>query len=481
MIPSFTKRALGVLLICAASGVSCTETPSAPALPPSEHTLNVQPSPVPLVRPNERAEGEKRLQLLIDESASMIGANSLIPLATGLVAKAVSLAHGVDFSITESRVCAFAAGRDFRCVDGLRPLTFSPLGYTNLHDAVSKFRERDLSVLLTDGVPAQLGPGIGACAGGVDAGCVAQALRETLHPVPGADQSSTPGLWLLPVVIMHSGRFLTERHQDAGSYRAESATAAVRQETATNATIASPIVARDGTLIIDYTGPRSLYLMVHASDRRAGQALVARIYEQAQAEPIQLLTDLSEYQKGTALLPPIELYPAVPDARPPASCNLRGDSELDSFDPCTQIRWQTTVQCAVTRTNKATLELDVLAADGPLVQYVVPLRVTAASPQGAKPISGTPWNAPMMLTVACSEVDLERCEAPHSIEWRAAPSFSSFGSEPMAPYLRALSTADLSEHPHRLLSLEQLLRNLYQRLDGQEVPAAPAALTICKA
>lgn len=449
---------------------------------PQGQVVFVAATPVPLV-PGLRTLDQQDLQLLIDGSASMTGTADLQRVLTGLVARTVNLAHKTDFEVRSRQTCVFSAklaseGR--LCLSGIVASSWAPSGYTNLDQAVASFSDAGLSILLTDGVPARLPGAASAGCAGVDTGCVAAALAKSVSPKPGQSQESVAGLFLVPVMFLHQGRFLTERVLAPQDYDSAIALHHVANDTATTASVEGVAIGSDKTMLFNYKGPRTVYLLIHSENRSVGQSFLARLYEQATHEPVQLIGNAASYQRDIALLQPIELFPGLPPSLTASACSVTPNDKSSTFGACSINDQDISLKCTK-HENRGTVRISRHSRDsGVTLHEIVPIdrSVTAAAPSD---INGTPWTD-MQFPVTCNASNPSPCNAasPHA-KLDARPAYERFAEfVEKDNYLGSLDTDDLSVSPHRILGLKHLLRNFFDRTKGIEKrPQVSESFRVC--
>lgn len=253
-----------------------------------------------------------RVQVLLDHSGSMNGFYKVVPVLQEWLAHSISQMRGFNFQMGEARVCFFSRAIGIKPVARWNePLpSFSPQGYTNLHEAIKASIDYDLTFILTDGVAATERGDTGDCAQGVDAACVAQALRSAVVSPPADNRAIDRGIWIVPLVTAFDGKFYTEEVIAKSDFDPSRTEAAIRQDLAQQPiAIKSPTNIRDNTLMYNYQGPRTLMLIVIARLATLGRATMQALVEQASYRNFSCIQAIREFKGNIAYFKPIELYP----------------------------------------------------------------------------------------------------------------------------------------------------------------------------
>ncbi len=301
--------AIGVFLLAsalAATGQPCRLPPlgGTPSFPGAEGGRFCAPQKLPV--------REATWQVLVDDSGSMRGVSACISPLVRWIGQALSHLRRSDLEWKRGRTCLFSSRQAFdHCSDGLPvAVSASGQGETTLDAAIREARRADLTFLFTDGAAAS-GSGQGDCAAGVDAACVGRALSEVLRPAAGERVGAAGGLWLVPLVTMHRGPFFTEQPMPPASLNAPAVADSLTRELGVQVALRNPRLARDGTLIYDYEGPRVLLLFILARQAELGRAAVAALQARMEFSGIAALERLSAPPGGMGALPAVEIFPGA--------------------------------------------------------------------------------------------------------------------------------------------------------------------------
>lgn len=330
-----------------------------------------------------------KVQVLVDTSASMKGFKKNLPALLHAVDEGLSYSRELYFGIQSKRTCFFDQKRAiFACmprVDGV-PIPDAS-GYTNLDKAVKSAGDYGLSVIFTDGVPSGLSTGKECVGSGVDAACVSEALSSVLRGAPGTDANRLRGAWIVPIVTMYEGTYFAEQPVDPADFQANVAEAKIREDLGVNARIDNPRKGNDGTLLFDYQGPRILLALV-IGEVASSRAYLQELINHANFSLLSTLSEAKSYKGGTAILPPVEIFPSTVPPQEYQSCqqtkDQRGRIEGDL------------VSCAVSSANDFHLScLPKPSSAG--------LQLTAKEPH--RPLLWTCWLRPV-----CRFPDMARCK-----------------------------------------------------------------------
>lgn len=255
---------------------------------------------------------EASYQILVDDSGSMRGMLSQMPVLIAWVEQALSQVRRFDMNWSRSRSCAFSSSRPLAGCSGaqLSPGGLKGAGDTTLDEAISSARDFDLSVLLTDGAGAG-GPATRECANGVDAACVGRALAAALQPRAGERAGVRGGVWLLPLLVHHNGPFFTEQLADPSSVDPAAIREAVTSDTRVAVEVSGLRRGASGTLSYQYSGPRVMLLIVIARQTDVGRAFVAALQARREYAQLSAIANFGEYRGGVAVMPAVEVYPGA--------------------------------------------------------------------------------------------------------------------------------------------------------------------------
>jgi hypothetical protein len=438
-----------------------------------------------------------RTAVFVDASASMEGFAPSIPTLLGGIEQAFSAIRDLHLGIEESRACFFSRSRGlFSCRTGFRPATpFAAGGFTNLDHAVREARQYDVTVVLTDGVPASLGGG-GDCSTGVDGPCVARALIEALETRPGRPKTEASGFWILPLVSIYDGRLFTEQPLSATSFQPETARESVRNETGTSAEVARGFPDSRGDLVFPYRGPRVLMAWILASNADVGRAFVREFYLRAHFSTIERLDSLAGYRGGIQALPPVEVYPgAVPHLDWKQCDQVLDKNELPiesggTFDPPSFVQPSTLlVRCAGKRVQGAfRVSASPMPAGSPKIRVLPPLQLSLELSASRFLLKNPEWEKvgeTLKLQLTCEPGWQVRCSEPVTASWSLLPQYKSAADDvaanasPSARYVSSLSTKSPAQKPHAVYGLSELLESFYRRQLAEHQQAL-ATLKFCQ-
>jgi hypothetical protein len=419
-----------------------------------------------------------RLLVLVDSSGSMIGFHDSLPSVLGAVDQGISYSRDLYFRLESLRLCLFNQRETiFGCRSTLSPFSAPPArSATNLDVAIRQAKEADLTIVVSDGVPAGRGNSGDCSSGAVDAGCVARFLHESIDPRPGEPKDTVRGVWVVPFVTIYSGNYFSEQTLLVREFVADKATAMVQNDTSTSAEIRNPRNAGDGTLMYDYLGPRILAAIVIGQPDVA-RAFIQELYTHAGFRSIATLPDLKSFQRGVALLPPVELYPGYfPETewikceqeRDPRTGRLSGNTMGDCQDAGPS---KFSVRCGK-KDSKAPFVLSSRPAADGLGLFIFPPFLVNSFPLPLN-IEHIEWD--LSSTTATVNV---RCNADKSVQcgngnvaahWTASADYGQAASAAANPqgitskYVAQMSTDRPAWEPHKIYGFAPLLQNFYKR------------------
>lgn len=247
------------------------------------------------------------VQVLVDASGSMAGFQRVVPLLSQWTKQAVSRLDGDVLLLDGFRLAQFSAGRGVFAATGWTgaPAVFTPSQDTNLHEAIRTATDYDLTILLTDGVAAAGVGGSGDCPGGVDASCVARALRAFVHSGDRAERS----IHLLPLVAPYDGRFYSEEILSPQDFDAAATAETVERDVGSAVSVVNPVADPNGRLAYTYRGPRALLAIILAATPEVGRAAADALVTSAGSNGIRRGRGLGDGASGVAHLTPAEVYP----------------------------------------------------------------------------------------------------------------------------------------------------------------------------
>lgn len=438
------------------------------------------------------------VQVLVDTSASMKGFKKNLPALLHGIDEGLSYSKGLYFDIQSKRTCFFDQKRVISgCqpkVDGV-PIPDSS-GYTNLDKAVKSAGDYGLSVIFTDGVPSGLSTGKDCVGSGVDAACVSEALSSVLRGAPGTDASRLRGAWIVPIITPYEGTYFAEQPIDPEDFiRADGGNAAearIREDLGVNARIDNPRKGNDGTLLFDYQGPRILLALV-IGEVAPSRAFLQEFMNHTNFSLLSTLKDAKSYKGGTAILPPVEIFPSTVPPEEYQYCqqtkDQRGRIEGDLVNCVVNSANDFHLIC-LPRPSSAHLQLTAKEPHRPLLLDLLAPASLSVSGHGAvqKILQAGAGNSLSKLTlqIACNGRQPIRCSSAEARselistdDVQAAINELSSPSSLVGGYVQKLATTQPSVEPHKVYGLADLLENFYRR-NLPESRAVFATLQFCQ-
>jgi hypothetical protein len=494
---SFLLVSCCVAIQAVAAGQPCKLPPltGAPGVPGGGEVRHCAPEKAPV--------STASLAILVDDSGSMAGHGAVMPqvLSWFELASSRLAARGLKFS--ETRGCYFSSARPLgQCKDAtLRSKTFQGKGGTTLNEAVQLASQFDLAVIITDGV-GTIGGGP-ACAGGVDAACLAAVLAAALQPRGGEPRGVVPGLWILPLVSFFDGTLFTEQAFRPDQFDAQRAAEKVTADTGFTAAIRNPRTGSDGLLAYDYRGPRMFLAFVIARPAELGRTFLGALAAAEAFSRISPVASLQQLSQGVARLPPIEAFPGIvprvsgfasakldPKACRTLSANLVGPAQfrIDCPNPLDEGTLYLTSpaplvssECIVLQSLPAQSPRLVSsdAANSPVKDY----RWTGSTTDSNRPFQ-------LSLRLQCRRNWSFPCPKQGLMtSWRVTLDYRASGSRlatvaqsPAERTVANISATSVIDQPHRLLQLREALEGFYRSI-SVTTPSTEqelARLTICK-
>ena len=362
----------GVFLALLPAILACSGRPPEKVALPGGAKLGSTGIATPVVNSRHCVSGPlepRRLkaQILVDVSGSMVGFRQALPTLASWGRQAVSQLATNSATLEDFRVCAFSAPLGIgQCSGfGTQVPSWEPRGETNLDQAIREGASFDLTVVITDGVAATGVAGTKGCASGVDAACVARALREFVHGEGYSTSAPDRSVHLLPLVADYSGPFFTEKAMPDPVFPGQQIVSTVQADTGIAATVQNPQV-KNGTLVYDYTGPRALVALVLSKSSVLGRDAVQALVASTGTYAIRLTDTLRVGGPGLWRLEPMELYPGF----------------------LGQVRWNT-LQAPTKRSDVAGTISVRLEADRPLLT----VRCSGKPGEGIYTLAGVPETA----------------------------------------------------------------------------------------
>lgn len=464
-----------------------------------------------------------RVQILLDSSGSMVGAQKLIPQLTNWMQHSLSLLRRSSLEIRDGRICQFSArfergGTSFpgQCSPSLtQPLQgFQAGGNTNLHRAIESAAQYDLTLILTDGVAATGSGGAGDCASGVDAGCVARNLRSVVKSrAPSRKEDEDWGFWLVPVVVPYDGKFFSEQNVAAETFDPKVAVDHVRADTGRMVTIDRPYQLKNGELAFEsYKGPRTMLLVVLARSATLGRGLVQALWEKADFLSIRQLRSLKDYSGSLSAFPPMELFPGLAETLDwhslEASTSVAPvgtiDATLAGAGSDKGLR-QIQVSCPPQGRGEGYFSLQGEPRRTTEISGCVEIQVLPAIRFGLEAQNDNdreglstlmpsyqlthPKNLSSLdLKLSCGPAAVRTCENPISLDWRASMHYETTADCLASPqceartptFIRDLSTLKPHEHPDKVYGLVETLQEFFRLASHDVKSQSMGQLGICR-
>ena len=421
-------------------------------------------------------------QVLFDDSGSMRGYQSILPALALWSEQALSQVRQYGMEWTKTRGCYFSKARPLNscATPKLAPYSFRGAASTTLNQAIDSAEQHDLTLIFTDGAGAS-GDGVGDCATGVDAACVARAMARSLMPRPGDPQGAGGGIWLIPLVATYDGPLYTEQPLDITRFDGEAITQRVSSETAANARIRDPKRDANGLVYYNYHGPRAFLAMVLARNVIVGRAFVAALVARMQFAQIQTLDSVRAYQSGLTAMRPIEIFPGA--SAPAAFVRSR---VLEPVCLTLDARFQAPAKLWITCANQrddAVVRLDAQvdppSSDCVSIMQLPQLSAELRMPADAKLIRDFSWGGSMAdparplslsMTLSCSKnwpLAKGKCQAAAWELGRDFPATAAalVATKPLSPALtliQSLSASEVASVPHRIFQLQETLEKFYR-------------------
>lgn len=459
-----------------------------------------------------------KVQVLVDTSGSMIGFQHEIAPLVNWVRHGVSQVQQSAMNVQTTRLCQFseafsASGGLANCADlASETGDYKIHGDTNLHQAIRSAKDYELTYIITDGVAATGGRGASDCAGGVDAACVARALREVIHTQSPEGNDLDRGLWVIPLLANYDGTFYTEEPIFPTNFNAEDTIKQVRADIGVNAVVQNPGTGSDGRLQFKYQGPRSMLLIVIARWADVGRASVQALWERAEYLGVKRVEEMKQFSSELACFTPIEVYPGFLN-------QVRWDKLRSADDP--KLRRGTMDATLETAPGKQSIVLecpkeskeapgqDAYLLTGSTsgrgqIAGCVPLRLLPALTFGFRSVdpkndsvlhqfllayesTGGAYES-LKICLACTNAVVRPCgENPISVQWTAfmnyAKSADALADEratsTVPQSIKNLSTAHPSREPHRIFAFSATLEAFYREVTQDQRSVILSNLEIC--
>jgi hypothetical protein len=488
-----------ILIVSSALGPSTAVVSTAPPPEPSADIITLA-EPVPYCPGPVADIAPARVQVLLDSSGSMLGVRPSVLGILRWLDQSVSRVRDSAINITELRLAQFDAGRGIlssRNFSGLAA-DYRPSGRTTLHEAVAASHDYDLTFIITDGVAAA-GSGSGSCAGGVDAACVARALRDAMHLEQTSTVAPQPGLWIVPLWVRHAGIFFTEKPVAVADFDNTASLQKVFGEVSQHVSISNARSDSEGDLMFDYTGPRGILLIVIAHSDDLGRRVISALHERMQENGIAAISSVREATGPLSAFPAMELYPGY---LPPMEWTRFSESAekqmSGTLDAALNGR-TISVDCGpgqnegyfsleARRVRGASRCVDILQVPAFEFDFIAPTpadqaAVTSFIALSKHAMSGE--NETFDLTLRCGSGPQRPCATnPLTVTWTAQSRYDGSHQTSGTPsgadaLINSIATSDPVTQPHRIFGLDSLVSTFFDevRQDRRRIPLA--ALDLC--
>ncbi len=484
--------AFSLLIVCSIS--SCRRKATDCGLPPIKDESTPGPSQVRFCATPITSLKPLKVQTLMDASGSMKGFERHSSVIADWTESAFSQLRTATMSYAEQRYCYFSKGRGIHNCSSKKLISgVLSVGDTTLHEAIQSAYEYDLTIILSDGVAAT-GGGKGDCASGVDAACVARALRNALAPKPGEEPVVNGGIWLLPLIADFDGPLYTELPSPP-DFQAQAITDKTTAVFERRVEIRKPRTLA-GELVYDYKGPRAYYAFILARDARVGRNLVVALTDAAAARGMNRVSKIGDFRSGFATITPIEVFPG----QLPKLVWKGLDKAMQNDAPVevgtVDVKWAGKPEqpgvlglgcpgskpCGDQVQVKASLSAP--AKDAACVDVMILPKIAIHRRPGVDGvIDGSEWDPRLQavrLNISCQADRHSDCASPHpAMEWfgtqsleQTADSLVSGGDETVAGSIRGMSTAAPALEPHKIYGLLEMLQKFYLEPEAKlpEIP-----------
>jgi hypothetical protein len=444
-----------------------------------------------------------RIQVLIDASGSMKGVRGPVINYVRWLDHGISRLRDSTIAIDDFRIAGFERGHGFVVAPNITEFakTYQPQAATTLHEAIRASKEWDLTFIITDGVAAA-GAGSGDCAAGVDAACVARALRDAVYVErTSAVAPQPPGIWIIPLWTRHAGVFFSERPVSVTEFDREASLESIHQELEQDVSITQPRSDREGNLMFDYTGPRSLMMIVIAHSADLGRAAIVALRERMVENNVTAVDSTRSNQAALGAFPALELYPGylprvewislaendnvvpkgtmdvdfIDHKRIALACQTQSINEASYI---LTSKWKRPgTRCAAIQQLPA-FELGFLGGGK---QEESDLGSFIADLGRERKADGDQFT----LTLVCGQQPERSCASnPVRAQWVARARYDQTGNGSseagtQQTIVGALSTTDLTKQPHRLYGFESLISYFFDEVAKDQRQIVMADLEVC--
>jgi hypothetical protein len=478
---------------------------------PSETVFMEQPVSFCWQRPLQPKRGS--VQILIDSSGSMVGFQPSLPPLVNWVQHSISQLQQTTLAVENSRVCQFSQGNGiYNCTNfSQAPIAYRAFGDTNLHEAIRSAKDYGLTFIITDGVAATGSRGVGDCAAGVDAACVARALRDVIHAQSPEGEDIDRGLWIVPLLATYDGTFFTEEPIVPSNFQLADTIQQIRADIGVQAqaVVQDPRTGYDGRLIFGYRGPRSMLLIVIARWADVGRAAVQALWERTDYLGVQRIEQMKGFSSGLATFSPIEVYPGFVNSvrwtklQQSDTSPTRGTMDV-YLETDTTTKSYISMTCPKNGSGEGVYGLSGTTTTADQRSGCVPIRLLPAfsfrfrtvNPEDDSELSqflkgyelqGTSYTD-LKLHLACTMTKPRPCgEKPISVQWMAYMSYKKAADGLAAPegghsvqqQIIDMSTAHPSREPHRIFAFSKTLEAFYREVEQDQRSIVLGSIDIC--
>lgn len=490
---------IGVIVLAFVPGRVKTNDPGRP--PEDAPDILTMSEPVAYCPPLLQSIPHGRVQVLLDSSGSMFGVRSSVVSSLRWLEQGLSRLRDSALVFDELRLAQFDAGRGIVTSASFPAVmtAYGPGGRTTLHQAIQASRDYDLTFILTDGVAAA-GTASGDCAAGVDAACVARALRDAVHLEQTTAIPPQPGIWLIPLWVHHSGVFSTEEPTATADFDGAASLQKLHDELGQNVSISNARSDSEGNLVFDYTGPRGILLIVIARNDDLGRRAVSALRERMAENNVTAITAVRQATGPVSAFPPIELYPGYLPGLEWVSLEEAQKRIRGTLDVVFNNRRTIAVECAAGRRNEGEFELtgrwpprggrcvDLYQLPAFEFEFVARNARDDASVKNFITASshGTEGDREkLIMRLQCGEGEQRPCSGdPVTVTWMAQSRYDYVRDTAAeqrvggAAIISAVATTDLITQPHRIYGIESLVSIFFDevRQDRRRTPLADLEL-----
>jgi len=506
-----TKRILGILLFvcCLISCDGRSQKDTSIPFEPEPTEPSFIPATVPYCWEKSLGAEDARVQILLDASGSMVGFRKAMPRLSDWLRKGVSQLIGNSIHLSHFRQAQFTQERGIHNLTHWNqpPAPFQPGGNTNLHDAIRESIEYDLSMIVTDGVGATGSGGSRDCPGGVDASCVARALRDAIHAEGSRGGGSERGLWIIPLAAVYDGKFYTEEMLDPAQFGSSKTIDHVESEVGIEVRVINPSTDNTGRLTFNYRGPRYLLLIILSREADLGRNAVYALMNNATFSGIDTKRNLGDLRSDLLTFMPIEVYPGF--LSPVSWQDMRRADNPDMFIGTMDAKLSggntIKMDCLPDERAEGVFELSgkVQSTGGACIDlHMLPafsfeMRPESSAQQeklaqvlrNVRRADNSYNNINLHLSCPADSLVLGLCSSPSKERWTASMNYaaaadclddSSCQEESSHGLVRRLSTTRPSLEPHRIYGFEALLEGFLRSVSEDERRLVLAELGFCQ-